>query len=42
MTYVTEQNLTDVVLNRWKDIDDPRLILPPKQRVAGQPRRVRC
>jgi hydroxyquinol 1,2-dioxygenase len=25
MTYVTEQNLTDVALERWKDIPDPRL-----------------
>jgi hydroxyquinol 1,2-dioxygenase len=25
MPYVTEQNLTDVVLERWKDIPDPRL-----------------
>jgi hydroxyquinol 1,2-dioxygenase len=25
MTYVTEQNLTDVVLKRWQDIDNPRL-----------------
>lgn len=25
MTYVTEQNLTDVALQRWKDIPDPRL-----------------
>jgi hydroxyquinol 1,2-dioxygenase len=25
MAYVTEQNLTDVVLERWKDIPDPRL-----------------
>jgi hydroxyquinol 1,2-dioxygenase len=25
MPYVTEQNLTDVVLQRWKDIPDPRL-----------------
>jgi hydroxyquinol 1,2-dioxygenase len=25
MTYVTEANLTDVVLERWKDISDPRL-----------------
>jgi hydroxyquinol 1,2-dioxygenase len=25
MTYVTEQNLTDVALDRWKDIPDPRL-----------------
>jgi hydroxyquinol 1,2-dioxygenase len=23
--YVTEQNLTDIVLNRWQDIPDPRL-----------------
>ncbi len=25
MAYVTEENLTDVVLERWKDIPDPRL-----------------
>jgi hypothetical protein len=25
MPYVTEQNLTDVVLDRWKAIPDPRL-----------------
>jgi len=25
MPYVTEDNLTDVVLERWKDIPDPRL-----------------
>src|SRR5262245_16052694 len=25
MPYVTEDNLTDVVLQRWKDIPDPRL-----------------
>ena len=25
MTYVTESNLTDVVLERWKNIPDPRL-----------------
>lgn len=25
MPYVTEENLTDVVLDRWKDIPDPRL-----------------
>jgi hydroxyquinol 1,2-dioxygenase len=25
MPYVTEQNLTDVVVERWKDIPDPRL-----------------
>src|ERR1700751_3025994 len=25
MTYVTEANLTDVVLERWKNISDPRL-----------------
>ena len=25
MAYVTEDNLTDVVLERWKDIPDPRL-----------------
>ncbi len=25
MTYITEQNLTDVVLKRWQDIPDPRL-----------------
>src|SRR6266481_5194926 len=25
MPYVTEQNLTDVVLDRWKNIPDPRL-----------------
>ncbi len=25
MAYVTEQNLTDVVLDRWRDIADPRL-----------------
>ena len=25
MPYVTEENLTDVVLERWKDIPDPRL-----------------
>src|SRR3977135_4080289 len=25
MSYVTEQNLTDVVLDRWKNIPDPRL-----------------
>ncbi|MFL4999338.1 MAG: dioxygenase, partial [Xanthobacteraceae bacterium] len=25
MPYVTEDNLTDVVLDRWQDIPDPRL-----------------
>ena len=25
MPYVNEQNLTDVVLERWKDVLDPRL-----------------
>ena len=25
MPYVTEDNLTDVVMERWKDIPDPRL-----------------
>ncbi len=25
MTYITEKNLTDVVLKRWQDIPDPRL-----------------
>ena len=25
MAYVTEQNLTDVVLERWKAVPDPRL-----------------
>lgn len=25
MTYVTEQNLTDIAVERWKDIPDPRL-----------------
>jgi len=25
MAYVTEDNLTDVALERWKDIPDPRL-----------------
>ena len=25
MPYVTEQNLTDVVLDRWKAVPDPRL-----------------
>ena len=25
MPFVTEQNLTDVVLERWKDVSDPRL-----------------
>jgi hypothetical protein len=25
MPYVTEDNLTDLVLERWKDIPDPRL-----------------
>ena len=25
MPYVTEDNLTDVALERWKDIPDPRL-----------------
>src|SRR5215469_13267909 len=25
MAYVTEQNLTDVVLERWQEIPDPRL-----------------
>jgi hypothetical protein len=25
MAYVTEENLTDVVLKRWQDIPDPRL-----------------
>ena len=25
MAYITEQNLTDVVLKRWQDIPDPRL-----------------
>ena len=27
MPYVTEHNLTDVVLERWKAIPDPRLRL---------------
>ena len=25
MPYVTEQTLTDIVLERWKNISDPRL-----------------
>jgi hydroxyquinol 1,2-dioxygenase len=25
MTYVTEQNLTDIAIERWKQIPDPRL-----------------
>ena len=25
MAYVTEQNLTDIVLERWQQIPDPRL-----------------
>jgi hypothetical protein len=25
MPYVTEENLTDVALDRWKNIPDPRL-----------------
>ena len=25
MPYVTEQNLTDIVLKRWQDIPDPRM-----------------
>ena len=25
MTYVTEENLTDIVRERWKNIPDPRL-----------------
>ena len=25
MPYMTEANLTDVALERWKDISDPRL-----------------
>jgi len=25
MPYVTEDNLTDVAMERWKDISDPRL-----------------
>ena len=25
MPYVTEDNLTDVVLERWKDVPNPRL-----------------
>jgi hypothetical protein len=25
MPYVTEENVTDVVLQRWRDIPDPRL-----------------
>ena len=35
MPYVTEQNLTDVVLERWKAVPDPRLrqvmqsLIPP-------------
>ena len=32
MPYVTEDNLTDVALERWKDIPDSRLASDPKNR----------
>jgi Catechol dioxygenase N terminus len=28
MPYVTEDNLTDVVLGRWNDLPDPRDVTP--------------
>ena len=37
MPYVTEANLTDVALERWKDIPDPRL--RQKHRVLTKCRR---